>query len=572
MTLQELAPKPGDDLIGAPDALGGSATGYLRHAALAVFLAWLAIVWAWPGAVFFLTFDDSFYYLEIARNLAAGDGPTFDRINPTNGFHPLWLALVAPAFAFGLDGLDAVRVLLTVQLGLWFGALCLVAGLIAPPRAASAGDRHRGALAQALVLAVVAGNPYVVKTFVNGMESAVYLACYAILLWQSCRIGGRWLGATSRSTRLAMAVVASYAFLARSDAGLVILALGCWCLPEAYRMGARGLVRLAELFVMPAAVIVLFLWVNGVVFDSPLQVSGELKRLPLSASGLMIFAACAALPALGIWRLKARAGRRGGPAGVAFPRLAGLLGSSGWFAVACGLLVGYYVGLQAFPRLWYFGPVVFYGLVLLLAGAADLAESVLGEAQPRARLRLLNGVLIAPLVVMLAVEAWRAADPRTVSIRIADQAAGEWISGNLPADAVVGSWDAGVVAYFARQRVINLDGFVNSTAYARALNDGTAGALLNDQGLAYLVNHDVIEDGEATTLPAMAAGLLGADRAAGLTLLKVFPFTFAGSANRLPRGVHEMATFVYELSMPAPEMRERRQPDAPPDDIPTVIF
>ena len=45
----------------------------------------------------------------------------------------------------------------------------------------------------------------------------------------------------------------------------------------------------------------------------------------------------------------------------------------------------------------------------------------------------------------------------------------------------------------------------------------------------------MIEDGEATTLRTMAAGLLGADRAAGLTLLKVFPFTFAGSANRLPR-------------------------------------
>ena len=34
--------------------------------------------------------DDAAYYLNIARNYAGGYGWTFDRINPTNGFHPLW--------------------------------------------------------------------------------------------------------------------------------------------------------------------------------------------------------------------------------------------------------------------------------------------------------------------------------------------------------------------------------------------------------------------------------------------------------------------------------------------------
>jgi hypothetical protein len=34
--------------------------------------------------------DDSFYYFEIARNAAQGLGFSFDSIEPTNGFHPLW--------------------------------------------------------------------------------------------------------------------------------------------------------------------------------------------------------------------------------------------------------------------------------------------------------------------------------------------------------------------------------------------------------------------------------------------------------------------------------------------------
>ena len=35
------------------------------------------------------TSDDAFYYLAIARRLAAGDGASFDGETPTNGFHPL---------------------------------------------------------------------------------------------------------------------------------------------------------------------------------------------------------------------------------------------------------------------------------------------------------------------------------------------------------------------------------------------------------------------------------------------------------------------------------------------------
>ena len=43
--------------------------------------------------------DDGFLYFQVARNLAAGHGFTFDGINPTNGFHPLWLLLITPIFA-----------------------------------------------------------------------------------------------------------------------------------------------------------------------------------------------------------------------------------------------------------------------------------------------------------------------------------------------------------------------------------------------------------------------------------------------------------------------------------------
>lgn len=38
--------------------------------------------------------DDSFYYLKTARNICSGNGSSFDGINTTNGYHPLWMIIM----------------------------------------------------------------------------------------------------------------------------------------------------------------------------------------------------------------------------------------------------------------------------------------------------------------------------------------------------------------------------------------------------------------------------------------------------------------------------------------------
>src|SRR5215471_14491586 len=87
----------------------------LLAAAAAVTVIWVVIVVVWRDAPFALTFDDAFYYFGIARNVALGHGSTFDGINPTNGYHPLWMLVAVPFFKAGLDGTDAARSLLLVQ-------------------------------------------------------------------------------------------------------------------------------------------------------------------------------------------------------------------------------------------------------------------------------------------------------------------------------------------------------------------------------------------------------------------------------------------------------------------------
>ena len=53
------------------------------------------------------SFDDPFYYYQIAYHMAEGKFSTFDGLARTNGYHPLWLFLLTP-FYWVFDKTDAL--------------------------------------------------------------------------------------------------------------------------------------------------------------------------------------------------------------------------------------------------------------------------------------------------------------------------------------------------------------------------------------------------------------------------------------------------------------------------------
>jgi len=61
-----------------------------------------------------------------------------------------------------------------------------------------------------------------------------------------------------------------------------------------------------------------------------------------------------------------------------------------------------------------------------------------------------------------------------------------WINANLPADAVVGSWNAGVVGYYSTRRVVNLDGLVNSFELLPYLREDRIADYIRSRGIRYL--------------------------------------------------------------------------------------
>ncbi|MBW7918595.1 MAG: hypothetical protein H3C52_04760 [Anaerolineales bacterium] len=70
--------------------------------------------------------DDAYYYFKVAQNISEGLGSTFDGINPTNGYHPLWMLVCIPIFALArFDLILPLRVLLLVSAAVsaWTGVL-----------------------------------------------------------------------------------------------------------------------------------------------------------------------------------------------------------------------------------------------------------------------------------------------------------------------------------------------------------------------------------------------------------------------------------------------------------------
>ena len=481
----------------------------LRLTAAAVVVVWLPIYLVWGPAPFALTFDDAYYYLQIGRELAHGHGSTFNGLDHTNGYHPLWQVVSILPFLVGLTGLAAVRALLVVQLGLWFVTLWIVAGLVGKQLT------RVSTPTVAVLFALVAANPYVMKLFVNGLESGVAALAYAALLWAVVEKRTRWI-----------APLLVLAFLSRTDAVIVMGCLFLWS-PREWRR-----------FVPAGVVVALYLGFNQVVFGNPLQVSGVVKRLPLTATRaveLLVVAVVALAVGVGCRRLAGRTGR--------FERTIAFLAATGWFAAACVLLVGYYRVLSVEVYLWYYAPIALYLFVVLLHLAGDFAEAVVAEGQS---LRTVQVILVLPFLAGFLLTARQVTDPHLRSLQEGDRAAALWVRDNTPPDTRVASWDAGIIGYFSDRPVVNLDGVVNSFEWHDATKHAPAATshFLAARHITITVNHGVDVNGHDPDIQRNVDALWGPGST--VTLLHAELYRYDGSLGGHP-GPVDAGTFVYQL-------------------------
>ena len=225
--------------------------------------------------------DDAFYYLQVARNIALGNGSSFDGIELTNGYHPLWMGLLVPVYAFtGPDSEVGMRGALALSAVLGAGILWWLRDIA---------QRELGAFAAVVSLLIFAWPRFFGQT-VNLLETGLLLFLYLTIIGLRSRFSADPSGWTMRR-ELGFGVVLGLACLARLDTVFLLAAFGLTGLVAATRRGRNAsgsamssrssyLVRAwseVRVLVVPVLVVLPYLLWNLGTFGHLQPISGAMK-------------------------------------------------------------------------------------------------------------------------------------------------------------------------------------------------------------------------------------------------------------------------------------------------------
>ena len=429
--------------------------------------------------------DDAFYYFQVASRMAAGEFSTFDGITRTNGYHPLWLFLITP-FYWVLDKTEALFAIKSFE-------IMLVAGGVALAAAAARVARLPWVLLFAVLPAI-----YQTPGMLRGLEAAAGLFFLGLFLLAVCLFardpaGWRWPLA---AVAFALPWV-RLEYVAVSVATTAMLWFFEW---SRGKNGRRSVRATTPLLGAVAGILVYFTW-NAVLFGGAVPVSGATKqwwshKLWERTGGysmtenfhaylqnryfddelLIALEICAYVVV--VWFFSRRS--RGLDDWLLLAFLAGVCGLAAEHLAKFAHSV-----LAVHPRYgsshWYFVPAYLMA-ALAVPVRCCVAIWVMRRFVGGVPLRGFRMGIVLIGVVHLFVTADFTEPFRSINSRASASVAGVagWdyratfymgtmvMNRLLPAGSVVGSFDAGLVGYFSRFPVINLDGLVNSWDYLRA--------------------------------------------------------------------------------------------------------
>lgn len=222
-----------------------------------------------PIAYLTAYWDDFFYYLQIARNLAGGLGSTFDGISPTNGYHPLWLLVLTALCAVFDPTLMGFHLALAVLIGALSVATALLMFVYVRAAIALPG-------APAAVLALI-GQTFYASIARHGMEVAL-----AVPLLFACMIAGkRFVDRPDFRSMALWSLLGALTILSRIDTAIVLLLMGAALLASTPRAqsGAWFSNAVAAGLAVGALPLLVYGIANVALFGSVLPISGQAKQL-----------------------------------------------------------------------------------------------------------------------------------------------------------------------------------------------------------------------------------------------------------------------------------------------------
>ena len=172
--------------------------------------------WRW------FTRDDAYYYFKVAQNISEGHGSTFDGVDVTNGYHPLWMLVCIPIFALArFDLILPLRVLLLVMSGLSVATGILLYRLI--------GRIFIPALGAMAALFWVFNHHIFATLYQNGLESGIAAFFVVLLIYQLYEFELSWRkDQVPKNKSNPLAVIAMLTLFDRLDLVFFAGMVGLW--------------------------------------------------------------------------------------------------------------------------------------------------------------------------------------------------------------------------------------------------------------------------------------------------------------------------------------------------------
>ena len=449
--------------------------------------------------------DDAYLCLTIARNIARGLGPLYG-FDFTNGFQPLYVFLMTPAFwLFPGDHVAPVHAALIVGVIFDTASLYLLYKLVA--------DQSRLQLTPILISLAWILSFSIIRTTLNGMETAISMFFIVLAYYYYMKFRDDLTDVANRWRGFVPGIILGLAMLARIDniflAAILVLAI--------FIIGGRrpgGFTHSAQtvLAVILGMGLVYLPWIiyqyyyTGSIIPSS---GAAVRHLALAAYGGK-FSATSFFILMGRMGLAAVV-KDNNPIIILIAALfIGLIAirRRGAFllmmeqlrrhniilAFSISLFLAYIFYIFGF---WYFRrylyPVTFL-LLLYLATAIDIFFlSLMNKSKVR-----ISSIVIAAFLVMALLLSPTAKiiywDKETEPIGYMDL--GLWGRSNFADSTVVGGCQTGALGYFADNlKIVNLDGVVNKRCYDALVQKRTM-AYIKDAGIEYFIDwrdfHDFI--------------------------------------------------------------------------------
>jgi hypothetical protein len=429
--------------------------------------------------------DDAYYYFLTAQNIVRSGSASVDGLHPSNGWHPLWMAVNIAVFSRTYNDPDT-----PVRLVIGLGAL---------------GDSLAAAALFALIRrrlgdapALIAGLFYALNTMpmlqaVNGLETGLAALCIVVAAWLTLRLAE----SARPSSALAAGWGASFgvAFLARTDTALILLPLGLY----AIWIQRRRLTPIVIGAFASLIVIVPWLAINFTVFGTFLEQSSA-GAVPWAArarfdavtvGGSHLLHGISVLFAAPYWL---RGDYLGTPPLIGFflwiPGVIGVIAALrradrralAWVGVMLTVggiaLLMVHTVIRWYPRPWYF---------VVMAAALGVSLALFWSVIRASLIRLgvvgigaLGMALGGVYAVQIGYYPWQSQHQYTAAL---------WARENTPAQAVLASMNSGVIGYYSERVTVNMDGVVNPAAFA-AIQERRMLEFMRAVGVRYLIDSD----------------------------------------------------------------------------------